>query len=418
MDVAEAVLTRFDPRSESLLDDPYAMFKQYRDSDPVHWGLPSIPDIEGAWYLFRYDDNVSMLRDAEFFANDPGTVGRESPIPATFKGMAEYYQRWLGGRDGQDHRQLRSVLAKAFTPKRIGALRPRIDEITGSLLRGAIARGEGRFDLIKEVAFPLPMAIVGDALGVKEEDWPLFQKWAEAMSNAVERVSDPVAAAGGSDAMKGMVGYFAELVERRRAEPVDDLLCAMILEADDNGKPMSEHDVIAMATELGFAGHETLVTGIGKAALGLMADRDRWEEFKTLDDAGIDKAVDELLRWTCPVQRQRWRWVINDTELGGRAMKRGDCVVSVLAAANRDPAHFDDPDRIDFNRRGAQHLTFGIGNHFCVGSQLARLEMRAALVELATQCPNMELTVETKDIPWRRDFGKPGPRQLPVIVGR
>jgi len=416
MDADITDLQRFDPRSDLLLDDPYAVFARYRVSDPVHWGLPSIHDLEGAWYLFRYDDNAEMLKNGEVFANDPGTVGRESSVPEAFRGMAAVYQRWLGGRDGQDHRQLRSVLAKAFTPRRLMALRPRIEEITNTLIEGAVERGNGRFDLIRDVAFPLPMAIIGDALGVREADWPRFQKWADDMSNAVERVSEPEAAAGGSAAMRGMVEYFAELVARRRAEPVDDLLGAMVAEADDQGKPMSEHDVIAIATELGFAGHETVVTGIGKSVLGMMAQRERWDELRTLDDAAIDKAIDELLRWTCPVQRQRWRWVISDTVLGGRKLERGQCVVSILAAANRDPSYFPDPDRIDFQRTGSQHMTFGLGAHFCVGSQLARFELRSALMTLTTRFPDMRLTMDTKDIPWRRDFGKPGPRHLPVAV--
>jgi cytochrome P450 len=416
MSTAIIDLPRFDPRGEHLLDAPYEVFARYRKSDPVHWGIASIRNLEGAWYLFRYDENAAVLSDGAVFANDPATVGQESSVPAAFRPMATVYQRWLGGRDGLDHKQLRVVLAKAFTPRRIAALRPRIEEITNELISSAIARGNGKFDVVRDISFPLPMSIVGDALGVKEEDWPLFRNWADDMSTAVERVSDPEAAAAGGRAMEGMVSYFTELVARCRAEPKDDLLSAMVTEADDQGKPMSELDVVAIATELGFAGHETVATGIGKAVLGMMDQRERWTELGTLADGALDQAMDELLRWTCPVQRQRWRWVISDTTLADRRLKRGQCVVSILAAANRDPGHFPDPDRIDFQRPTGRHMTFGRGSHFCIGSQLARFELRSALGSLSSRFPGLQLTMDPKDIPWRRDFGKPGPRTVPVTV--
>lgn len=407
---------RFDPRGESLLDDPYATFAHYRAADPVHWGHPSMRNLDGSWYLFRYEENAEILNNTAAFANDPATVGREASIPEPFRPMQSVFQRWLGGRDGMDHRQLRLVLGKAFTPRRVGELRPRIEEITETLITKAVARGNGSFDIVGDIAFQLPMAIVGDALGVKEADWHHFLHWSEDMSSAIEKTSDPEAGAAGGRAMQNMVDYFTDLVARRRAEPADDLLTAMITEADDQGKPMSELDVIAIATELGFAGHETVTAAIGKSIVGMMEDRARWIEFGTLTDAALDKAIDELLRWTCPVQRQRWRWVVNDTVLGGRQLERGQAVVSILAAANRDPAHFPDPDRIDFHRTTGRHMTFGLGNHFCLGHQLARYELRCALGSLARRFPDLRLAADPAGIPWKRDFGKPAPLALPVVV--
>ena len=409
-------MPRFDPRDERLLDDPYAMFARYRSADPVHWGLPSIHNLDGAWYLFRYEENVEMLGNASAFANDLATVGQETSVPEAFRSMASVYQRWMGGRDGLDHRQMRSVVSKAFTPRRIATLQQRVEEITNRLIANAVAREGGRFDIAHDIAFPLPMAIVSDALGVDEKDWPRFQAWADTMSTAIEKVSDPKAAADGGRAMEGMVAYFTDLAARRRAEPKDDLLRALVTEADDQGKPMSEADVIAVATELGFVGHETVATCLGKAMLAMMDRRELWDELATLQDADLDLAVNELVRWTSPLQRLRWRWVISDTELGGKKFERGQCVVSILAAANRDPSQFPDPDRIDFHRKLGRHLGFGHANHFCIGSQLARLELRSVLRSLATQFPNIRLTVDPKSIPWRRDFGKPGPRMVPVAI--
>ena len=416
MDSVAIDLPRFDPAAQELLDHPYEVFARYRSADPVHWGLASMHNLEGAWYLFRHEENAEVLNNVEVFANDPATAGRESSVPEAFRPMAAVAQRWLGGRDGTDHKRLRSVLAKAFTPRRIAALRPRVEAITNALIDRAVARGNGKFDIVQDIAFPLPMAIVGDALGVKQDDWHLFQNWAQDIANAFERPSDLAAGAGGGKAIQGMVDYFRELVVRCRATPTDDLLSAMVSEADDDGKPMSELDVLAIATELGFAGHETVATGIGKSILGMMDQRDRWTELGTLSGDALDQATDELLRWTCPVQRQRWRWTISDTTLAGRKIERGQSVISILAAANRDPNHFPDPDRIDFHRTKGRHMTFGFGAHFCIGSQLARFELRSALGTLAASFPDMRLAADPKDIPWKRDFGVPGPKSVPVTV--
>jgi cytochrome P450 len=409
-------LPRFDPGAQRLFDHPYEVFAEYRKADPVHWGVASMRNLDGSWYLFRYEENAEVLSNAEIFANDPATAGHESSVPEVFRPIATVFQRWLGGRDGFDHKRLRSVLAKAFTPRRIAALRPRVEEITNSLIETAVERGAGTFDIVQDLSFPLPMSVVGDALGVKREDWHLFQNWAGDIAIALDKTSDPVAAAAGATAMRGMVDYVQELVARRRVEPKDDLLSAMVTEADDEGTAMSELDVIAIATELGFAGHETLTNGIGKAVLGMMEQRDRWVELGTLTGDALDKAIDELLRWTSPVQKQRWRWATADTVLGDRKIKHGQSVVSVLAAANRDPNHFPDPDRIDFQRTSGRHMTFGLGNHFCIGSQLARFEMRSALGSLATRFPNLRLTVDPKDIHWKHDFALPGPETVPVAI--
>lgn len=409
-------LPRFDPAAPGLLDDPYSVFEEYRRFDPVHWGIASMRNLEGSWYLFRFDDNAEVLQNAEVFANDPATAGRESSVPPAFRPMASVFQRWLGGRDGDDHRRLRSVLAKAFTPRRIAELRPRVEEITDKLISQVNAEANGGFDVVRDVAFPLPMAIVGDALGVREADWHLFQDWASQIANAVDKASDPDAATAGGNAIKSMVEYFEQLIARRRVEPVDDLLGAMITEADDQGKPMDERDVIAIATELGFAGHETAANSIGKSVLGLMAQREQWDELRTLEGPALDKAIDELLRWTCPVQRQRWRWATRDTTLAGKTIERGQSVVSVLAAANRDPDHFPNPNRIDFHRTSGRHMTFGLGNHFCLGHQLARMELRTAITVLANQFPDMRLDGDPAAFPWKRDFGLPGPKSVPVRV--
>jgi cytochrome P450 len=406
-------LPRFNPVDSALLGDPYPIYARYRQADPIHWGTASMSELPGSWYLFRHKDNVDVLADADRFASDPASVGMSHAVPEVFRPVTEVFQRWLGGQDAPDHRRLRAILAKAFTPRRVSALQPRIAAITAELVDRARAASD-TIDLIADVAFPLPMAVVGDALGVEPPDWPLFQQWSADLTNAVDRAGDPAAGALGAAAVSNMVEYFAEAVARQRKDPQDDLLGAMVAAADDDGQPMDEVEVIAIATELGVAGHETSANAIAKSVLGLMDQRDRWEELKTLSDKGFDSAVDELMRWSAPVQRQRWRWVTADHDFDGRSFERGQSVVSILGAANRDPEVFADPDRIDFARPAARHVTFGFGVHFCLGATLARLEFKTAMKALLEHMPDMELACAPEAIQWRPNFILPGPVSVPV----
>lgn len=405
-------LPRFNPGDRELIKNPYPRYAQYRDADPVHWGIATMADLPGSWYLFRYAENAAVLSDSATYANDPASVGMAEHVPGAFQPVAHIFQRWLGGMDPPDHRRLRTIMAKAFTPRRVAALEPRIASITKSFVADGLARHDGRIDVIADVSFPLPMAVVGDALGVRPEDWKLFQNWAADISNAVDQAGDPAAGAAGAAAIQSMFEYFGATVAERRKQPTDDLLSAMVAAADDVGAPMQEFDAIAIATELGVAGHETTTNAVAKSILGMMEQTDRWTELKSASGAHLDAAIDELLRWTAPVQRQRWRWVTEQTELGGRVMERGTSVVSILAAANRDPLEFPDPDRIDFARSAGRHLTFGFGTHFCLGSTLAKLEMRVALEELAGALPSMSLVNDPDDIPWRNNSIIPGPAAL------
>jgi cytochrome P450 len=306
-------------------------------------------------------------------------------------------------------------MVKAFTPRRVAALRPRIELIATQLMEEALARSNGRIDVITDLSFPLPMTVVGDAMGVPPEDWHLFRRWSEEVTNAVDTPGDPAIAAAGSAAIEGMAEYFRGLVQARRKTPGDDLLGAMVAAADDEGGAMTEFDMIAIATEIAVAGHETTANGVAKGVVGLMQQRDRWEDIKAATEEQLEAAVEELLRWTTPVAKQRWRWPTEDTEIGGRSVKYGESVVSILAAGNRDPEQFPDPDRIDFRRPSGRHLTFGFGPHFCLGSTLARLEMRVSFRTLGRLLPDMEL-VDPDNIPVKPNHLMPGPSEVWVTT--
>jgi cytochrome P450 len=407
-------LPSYNPVNPELLKDPYPTYARYRKSDPVHWGTATLQDLAGSWYLFRHDHNSEVLSDGALFANDPATVGMAEAVPAAFQPVAYVFQHWLGGMDPPNHRVLRSALAKAFTPRRIAALEPDVTAITTSLVTGALERGDGQLDVRADVAFPLPMAVVGAALGVAKADWPLFQQWAADVTDAVDRAGEPESAAKGAQAIQAMVEFFGVLVAQRRTAPGDDLLSAMLAAAAEEDASIEEFDIIAIATELGVAGHETTANSVSTSVLGLMGQRASWEQFVALPDAAVGAAIEEMLRFSTPVQRQRWRWVTRDTGLGGKQLQRGQAVVSILGAANRDPEVFADPDVIDFNRSGGRHLTFGLGTHFCIGSTLARMEMRLALRALAAHLPDMQLIEDPADIEWRPNFLLPAPGRVLV----
>lgn len=412
--VATVGLPQFNPVHPDLLKDPYPTYAIYRAADPVHWGKATLTSIPGSWYLFRHDHNAEVLSAGKLYANDPATVGMEESVPEAFRPVAYIFQHWLGGMDPPKHRVLRAALAKAFTPRRIAALEPDIAQITTDLIDTAMARDNGQFDVRADLAFPLPMAVVGAALGVAKEDWPLFQGFSADVTNAVDHAGEPGYATAGAAAINAMASYFGELVAQRKKAPGDDLLSAMLAAAAEEGKEIEEFDIIAIATELGVAGHETTSNSVSKSVLGLMQQRAAWEEFVRLPEAAVGHATEELLRFSTPVQRQRWRWVTADTTLDGTLLKRGESVVSLLGAANRDPEVFENPDVIDFRRENAKHLAFGLGPHFCIGSHLARLEMRLALRALAARVPDMVLVEEPEDIEWIPNFLLPAPSRVLV----
>ena len=318
-EVSAVRMPRFEPLAEALLVDPYPTSAVYRDRDPVHWGMPAIEGLPGSWYVFGYHENVAVLSDASTCCGaTPASAGIEGHVLEAFRPMAAIFQRFLGGIDAPEHRRLRSIMAKAFTPRRIEAMRPRIESITAACLDRAMNSGDGTFDVVADLAFPIPMSVVGDALGVAPDGWPLFQQWASDITHAFDHAADAEAAGRGGRAVAGMFDYLAARLAERRSRPSDDLLSAMVAAADDHGAPMEEFDAIAIACELGFAGHETTTNSIAKSVLGLMDQRDQWEVLRWASEATWAIAVEELLRWSTPVQRQRWRWTTVETELAGR----------------------------------------------------------------------------------------------------
>jgi cytochrome P450 len=301
-------------------------------------------------------------------------------------------------------------VSKAFTPRRVAAFEPRVRELADRLIDGFAERGSA--DLIHEFAFPLPIYAICDMLGVPAEDQDDFRDWAGMM---IRHGGGPRGGVG--RAVKRMRAYLAELIHRKRGDLGDDLISGLI-RASDHGEHLTENEAAAMAFILLFAGFETTVNLIGNGVYALLRDpgqRRLLQDALAAGDTGLLRTgVEELLRYDGPVELATWRFATEPLEIGGQRIGTGDPVLVVLAAADRDPSRFADPDTLDLTRSDNQHLGYGHGIHYCLGAPLARLEGRTALATLLGRLPDLRLAAEPADLRWRGGLIMRGLRELPV----
>ncbi|PGH50009.1 cytochrome P450, partial [Streptomyces sp. Ru87] len=355
--------------------------------------------------------------------------------------------------DPPDHTRLRRLVSKAFTPRRVAAFAPRIQELTDQLIDDFAERGEA--DLIHEFAFPLPIYAICDLLGVPREDQDDFRDWAGMM---IRHGKGP--RGGVARSVKKMRGYLAELIHRKRAElsdepqPDEDLISGLIRAGDTppataggartraagaaaparagaegagararpgpggHGEHLTEGEAAAMAFILLFAGFETTVNLIGNGVYALLRNPAQRERLQRSLAAGetelLATGVEELLRYDGPVEMATWRFAAEPVVIGGQRIAEGEPVLVVLAAADRDPERFDGPDTLDLSRRDNPHLGYGHGIHYCLGAPLARLEARTALATLLRRLPDLRLAAESGDLRWRGGLIMRGLRTLPV----
>jgi len=399
----------FNPFLPEMRVDPYPLYHRLRSRDPVHQSFP------GVWILTRYADCVAVLRDPGRFSND----SRNSELYQAFRaarGREPTIMEDTAGRtmlfiDPPDHTRLRNLVNKAFTARRIEALRPHVREIVKGLLDDIEASGRDTFDLVNEVAYPLPVTVICEMLGVPSQDWEQFHRWSSALVVTLDPVMSDEVLGPANEAALAFADYFTGLLTDRRAHPRDDLLTAMIA-AEDRGERLTEQELLAMCILLLIAGHETTVNLIGNGMLALLRHRDQLERLTT-NPSLIRSATEEFLRYDSPVQFLG-RTLMEDVEIGGRHIRKGEQLVPVIGAANRDPAQFSEPDILDIGRPDNRHLSFGGGIHFCLGAPLARAEGQITIVELIRHFPNLELATETFER--RETVTLRGLRSLPVAV--
>jgi cytochrome P450 PksS len=390
--------------------DPYPFYARLRAEAPVH--RVTLPTREPAWLVTRYDDVAAVLKD-ERFAKDaanaltPAQAARQRWFRKGFKSLRSN----MLNHDPPDHTRLRALVNTAFTPRLVEQMRDRIQRITDGLL-DAVQDG-GRMDLIRDYALPLPTTVIAEMLGVPAADRHRFHRWSNALMAAAHSSWGLVKAVPSALLL---TRYLRRIIKQRRAEPRDDLVSALI-RAEEAGDALSENELVAMTFLLLVAGHETTVNLIGNGALALLEHPEQMERLRH-EPALIRPAVEELLRYTSPVDMATERYAREDVTVAGVTMRRGDMVYPVIASANRDERQFANPDALDVTREPNRHLAFGLGTHFCLGASLARLEGQVAISTLLRRAPDLRLTVAPRALRWRRGLLLRGLEELPVALGK
>jgi cytochrome P450 len=397
---------RYDLYSQSMKNDPYPVFERMRQDDPV-FTQPGIDGTTMIWFLTRYDDVELVLRDDVRFVRDQriALAPEQAEPPNELQALLSNH---MLNKDGVEHRRLRNLVSKAFTPGRVRALRPRIQSITDQLIDDVQERGQ--MDLIADYAFQVPTIVISELLGVPLEDRTHFKAWSNAF---VAPAFDEAAQARATQLLQEFVSYLRELFAMRRQAPQDDLISALV-RAHEAGDQLSEAELFGTVVLLIVAGHETTVNLIGNAVLALLRQPEAWR-LLAHDSGQMEAAVEEFLRYDSPVERALARWAAQDTVLGGHQIKRGDLVIGVVGSANRDPKHFAQPGQLDVQRGPQRHLAFGHGAHYCLGAPLARLEGEIALNTLLRRLPNLGLAVPESELVWRTVPMFRGLMALPVV---
>jgi cytochrome P450 len=313
--------------------------------------------------------------------------------------------------DPPDHTRIRKLMSKAFTPRSVERLRPKVQAIVDELLDGVAERGS--VEIVNEIGYTVPVTVICEMLGVPVADRDRFGPWSSDASRLLDGVLDEATTNQGLMGAMQIIGYLGDLIAERRAEPRDDLLSALV-HAEDEGVGLSEEELRLNTLLLFVAGHETTMNLIGNGMYALLRNRDQFDRLRA-DPSLIGTAVEELLRYDGPVHISS-RTAVTDVEVNGHEFRAGDQALTILAAANRDPARFADPDRLDIGRDDGPHLTFSYGIHYCLGAALARLEGQVVINSLVQRFG--DLAIVTDPVTYRDHFVLRGLKELEVSVGR
>jgi cytochrome P450 len=406
--VSEQTAVAYNPFEPGFAENPYPQYQAMREHEPVH------ESPFGIWLLFRYDDVLRFLRDPSLSVEDanakPTLLDQFADEVLGADRERERGTRAMLNRDPPDHTRLRKLVSKAFTPRRIEGLRPRIQELVDEALdRAADA---GRMELIADYAFALPFAVISEMLGMPPTDSEKLREWSGTLVRTLEPVADPALMHAILDAAENMRSLVLDVIAWKRANLSDDLLSGL-LAAEENGDMLSDEELLEQVMLLYIAGHETTVNLIGNGTLALLRNRDQLERLRA-DPTLENTAVEELLRYDSPVQMSR-RVTLKDVEVGGKTIPGGVFVVCGLASSNRDEAHWGPTAaQVDIARPNAkEHLSFGGGAHYCLGAALARLEAQVAIGSLVRRFATIEPTAEPV---WNGRVNLRGLDSLPLAV--
>lgn len=361
--------------AEAFNADPYSFYARLREAGPVHEVIVSAGEFEPSWLVVGHEEARRALNHPAL-SKEWRTSGKfpDALVTAANANMLE--------ADPPHHTRLRRLVAREFTARRMEGMRGRIQQITDELLDAMAARPERTADLIAALAFPLPMTVICELLGVPDLDRERFRYWSN-------EVVAPAPGTPNNNAHRQLGGYLAELIDAKAKEPGEDLLSALIRTRDEDGDSLSSDEVIGMAFLLLVAGHETTVNLISNGVRALLAHPGELAALRGDFDGLLDGAVEEMLRYDGPVQHSTYRYAREALDLGGTTIPAGATVLVSLAGADRDPGRFQDPDTFDIRRAPQGHLAFGHGLHFCIGAPLARMEGRIAIRSLLERFPDL-----------------------------
>ncbi len=388
--------------------DPYPTYARLRATTPVV--AAQVPAMGHTWLVTRYDDVVRVLKDPLLSTDRLKSADAQRYelrwIPRIFRVLADS----MILQDDPDHARLRNLVHRAFTPRMVEQMAGRIRHICDELLDRAGARGN--VDLIADFALPLPLTVISEMMGVPEADRLRFHGWS---AKFLESTS------GGTFSMLAqtpngmrMMRFFQRLIALRKREPGDDLVSALV-QAEAAGDRLSEDELLSMIFLLLLAGHETTVNLIGNGMAALLQHPDQTALLRAQPEL-IETTVEELLRFTNPVEHGTSRIAREAVEIAGVALPRGAHVLALISSANRDETVFAEPDRLDITRHPNRHIAFGFGMHYCLGAPLARLEGRIAIQSLVQRFPEMCLAVPPQRLRWRSSVAVRGLRELPVAL--
>lgn len=393
----------FNPLAPEFIRNPYPAYHRMREVDPVH------RSPLGLVVATRHADCALVMRDPRFGKDFVGRMTRRHGPAILDEPVYRSMGHWMLQQDPPDHTRLRGLVVRAFTARRVEDMRPRIQAIVDANLDRILS--QGRMDLIADFAFRLPVVVICDMLGIPETDHEMFFTGAREGGRLLDPVPlsrEEIDHANASNA--GIAAYFQMLFEERRRQPADDLITQLV-QAEEHGSKLTSEELTANIILLFGAGHETTVNLIGNGLLALHRNPDQLELLKR-EPQRITNAIEELLRYDSSVQATG-RTAMQDIELGGVPVAKGESVLCLLGAANRDPALYPDPDRLDITRTNIRPFSFGGGIHHCLGAQLARIEAEVAIGTLLRRLPDLQLdNAETPD--WRPTFVLRGLKQLPA----
>ncbi len=366
-----------------VIRDPYPYFAQLREAAPVCWN-----ERYRAWIVTRYADVVRGLRDPALSSDRIAQVAGSAELKPATRAAMQTLSRWLVFKDPPDHTRLRRLVNKSFTSRAVANIQQRIDRIVSDLLDRCAQREE--FDVVDDIAFPLPAIVIAELLGAPAEDRDAFRTWSDQISPIVFGVSDFAARRDvAADAVNALADYFSALVRRYEREPAENLVSSLV-QARDSQDALTHDEVIATCMLLLFAGHETTTNLMANGIYHLL--RDRSQAAMLAEDPRLAAtAVEEILRYDGP-SKITARFASAPTSLGGVPIAAGDRVFLVQASANRDPSVFASPDTLDIRRDPNPHVGFGFGIHFCLGAPLARGEACTLFASIFRRFPDLELT--------------------------